>query len=84
MANEGVITVLNFFNVGKKRTKFGRWIDREGITQLEIEKRAKLSRGTISKLCNDKTYRPKHETITKIKKVLQQLGKDVPDDYFGM
>lgn len=76
--------MFSFFGLGKSRTKFGRWLDREGITQIEIERRAKLGRATISKLCNDSEYRPKFETVKKIRKALHQLGKDVPDDYFGM
>ena len=76
--------MFSFFGLGKSRTKFGRWLDREGITQLEIEKRAGLGRATISKLCNDKEYRPKFSTVTKIRKALRELGRDVPDDYFGM
>ena len=72
------------FGLGKKRSKFGRWLDRKGITQLEIEKLSGLSRGTVSRICNDKDYMPKHETIGRIKKALATLGESVPDDYFGM
>ncbi|MGG4042368.1 helix-turn-helix domain-containing protein [Bacillus smithii] len=73
------------FGLGKKRTKFGRWLDRQGIKQIEIEKKANLGRATVSRLCNDTDYRPKYETVLKIKKALKQLGHDVPpDDYFGM
>ncbi|CAM3778801.1 transcriptional regulator [Mesobacillus zeae] len=62
---------------------FGRWMDREGIAQMDIEQRAKLGRATISRLCNDFDYTPKYETITKVKKALKEVGKSVPDDYFG-
>lgn len=72
------------FGLGKKRTKFGKWIDREGVTQIEIEKYSGLSRRTISRLCNDSQYRPKFETVTKIRKALRKLGRDMPDDYLGM
>jgi transcriptional regulator with XRE-family HTH domain len=72
------------FGLGKNRTRFGRYIDQEEIKQIEIEELTGLSRGTISKLCNDKTYRPKLETVMKIKKALKQLGKSVHQDYFGM
>jgi transcriptional regulator with XRE-family HTH domain len=72
------------FGLGKKRTKFGKYLDREGITQSDIEAAASLSRRTISRLCNDMEYRPKYQTVTKIKKALHKLGKEVPDDYFGM
>lgn len=74
------------FGLGKKRSRFGKWLDKqEDLTQIELEKKARLSRGTISKLCNDADYRPKIETIAKIKKALKSLGKDVPpDDYFNL
>ena len=42
------------YGLGKKRTKFGRFLDRNGIAQIELERTSKLSTGTISKLCNDK------------------------------
>lgn len=76
--------MFSLFGLGKNRTKFGRWLDRSGITQSEIEESSGLSRRTISRLCNDKDYVPKFETVTKIKKALKELGESVPDDYFGM
>jgi transcriptional regulator with XRE-family HTH domain len=76
--------LLSLFGLGKKRTKFGKWLDREGITQLELEKRSNLSRRTISRLCNDETYRPKISTVTKIKRALKQLGRDIDDHYFDL
>ncbi|MEH7237296.1 helix-turn-helix domain-containing protein [Bacillus sp. JJ1562] len=72
------------FGLGKNRTKFGRWLDRQGISQIELEEESKLSRRTISRLCNDEEYRPKFSTVTKIRRALKRFGKDVPDDYFGM
>lgn len=71
------------FGLGKRRSKFGRWLDKQGVTQLELEKRSKLSRGTISSLCNDDNYQPKHETIIKIQHGLKTLGKNLPN-YFDM
>lgn len=77
--------MFGFFGLGKNRTKFGKFIDRKEITQIEMERLTGLSRGTISKLCNDKGYRPKLSTVSKIKKALKQLGEQAPpDDYFGM
>ncbi len=76
--------MFDFFNVKKKRTKFGEWLDREGLTQIELEERAKLSRGTVSKLCNDKSYRPKYETTMKIQKALKSMGKSVPGNFFDI
>lgn len=76
--------MFSFFGIGKERTKFGRWLDRKDITQLELEKLSGLSRRTISRLCNDEEYRPKFATVTRIKKALGKLGVNAPDDYFGL
>jgi DNA-binding XRE family transcriptional regulator len=81
---KGVFVMFSFFGLGKSRTKFGRWLDKKEITQVEIEELSGLSRRTISRLCNDEEYRPKIETVTKIKKALHKLNHNVPDDYFGM
>ena len=76
---------FDWFSLGKKRrSRFGRYLDHLGITQSELQRKAKVSQGTISKLCNDEDYVPKISTVTKIRKALKQLGKDMPDDYFGM
>ncbi|WP_412762324.1 helix-turn-helix domain-containing protein [Priestia megaterium] len=69
--------------LGKKRTKFGRWLDKqEDINQLELEKATKLSRPTISRLCNDKDYTPKYSTIYRINNGLRKLKKDVKVEDF--
>jgi transcriptional regulator with XRE-family HTH domain len=75
-----VIAML--FGLGKPRSKFGKKLDKEKISQLDLEKEAKLSRGTISKLCNDDSYRPKHDTELKVKKALQNLGVNKPERFF--
>ncbi|MCM3160974.1 helix-turn-helix transcriptional regulator [Metabacillus litoralis] len=73
------------FGLGKKRSKFGKWLDQKGITQSEVAKKAKVSNDTISRLCNESDYTPKISTVSKIKKALDKLGADTPpDDYFGM
>lgn len=76
--------LMNWFGIGKPRTKFGKRLDRIEITQLELENKSKLSRRTISRLCNDETYTPKISTVVKIKKALKSLGVKDPDDFFDM
>lgn len=76
--------MFSFFGLGKSRSKFGKYIDKHDIKQIEIEQLTGLSRGTISRVCNDREYRPKFETVQKIKNALRELGHDVSDDYFGM
>ncbi|MDZ4588732.1 helix-turn-helix domain-containing protein [Bacillus cereus] len=72
------------FGLGKNRTKFGRYLDSNGIAQIELERTSKLSTGTVSKLCNDKKYRPKFSTITQIVKGLKKLGKNIDEHDFWM
>lgn len=72
------------YGLGKKRTKFGRYLDKNGIAQVDLEKTSKLSTGTISKLCNSQKYKPKFSTITQIIKGLQKLGKKIDEKDFWM
>ncbi|AKR13150.1 XRE family transcriptional regulator (plasmid) [Bacillus thuringiensis] len=72
------------FGLGKNRTKFGRYLDSNEIAQIELERTSKLSTGTVSKLCNDKKYRPKFSTITQIVKGLKKLGKNIDEHDFWM
>ncbi|WP_336821275.1 helix-turn-helix domain-containing protein [Bacillus thuringiensis] len=72
------------FGLGKKRTKFGRYLDKNGIAQIELERTSKLSTATISKLCNEKKYRPKFSTIIQIVKGMEKLGKNIKEDEFWM
>ncbi|MGW9103809.1 helix-turn-helix domain-containing protein, partial [Priestia megaterium] len=41
-----------------KRSKFGRFLDKNGITQTEFAKKSHVSKTTISTLCNEKNYSP--------------------------
>ncbi|HEK9103343.1 TPA: helix-turn-helix transcriptional regulator [Bacillus pseudomycoides] len=77
--------MFNWFNLGKtNRTKFGKWLDKQGITQAELESKSKLSRATISKICNNHSYRPKFSTVVQITKGLKKLGKNIKEDDFWM
>ncbi|MGZ0135660.1 helix-turn-helix domain-containing protein [Priestia megaterium] len=69
--------------LGKQRTRFGRWLDKqEDINQLGLEQATNLSRHTISRLCNDKQYIPKFSTVHKINRGLKRLKKDVKVEDF--
>lgn len=72
------------FGLGKKRTTFGKKLDKAGIDQIELERASSLSRRTVSRLCNDDSYIPRIPTEQKVKKALKQLGVNNPDDFFPM
>lgn len=66
--------MFEFFGLGKQRTKFGRFLDRNSISQIEVSKKSKLSNSTLSKMSGNKDYRPKYSTITRVIKALKDMG----------
>ncbi|WP_407936256.1 helix-turn-helix domain-containing protein [Litchfieldia alkalitelluris] len=67
--------VIDVFGLGKKRSKFGKWLDREGLTQSEVAKKAKISNQTISRYCSGEDE-PKISTWVKIHRALKSMGYD--------
>ncbi|WP_201319120.1 transcriptional regulator [Paenibacillus sp. EPM92] len=61
------------FGLGKRRTKFGKWLDREGIKQGELP----VSKNTATRLCNDPKYSPYEETVLTVISYLRGRGYDV-------
>ncbi|MCJ7983558.1 helix-turn-helix transcriptional regulator [Priestia sp. OVL9] len=51
---------------GKKRSKLGRFLDKEGYSQTELSEITKINKNTISKICNDSNYVPSGTTIKKL------------------
>lgn len=69
----------------KKRSKLGRYLDREGFTQEELVKVSKVSRNTISRICSDPDYTPTVSTVKKIMAALKQLNPNAKvEDFFDM
>lgn len=77
---------MEWFGLGKKRSRLGKWLDQHGIAQLEVEKRSGLSRGTISKACSDDDYSPTLASAKKIIKAIRDLTKKNVDydDFWQM
>ena len=73
---------MSWFGIGKKRSKLGKWLDRHGVAQIEVEKETGLSRGTISRLCADDENKPTMKTAGKIIKFLKRLDKRVSYEDF--
>jgi predicted transcriptional regulator len=70
------------FGLGKPRSKFGKWVDRNGIVQKEIAEKAKLSEMSVSRMCNEKDYVPKVSTWVKVQRALKSMGYEVDRDRF--
>jgi len=70
---------------GKKRSKLGKFLDKNGYTQTELGELTKLNKSTISKLCTDASYVPSGNTIKKVMKALRMLDSNLkPDDFFDI
>lgn len=61
----------------KPRTRLGRYLDRNGITQGELERGSGISETTITKICNDIEYRPTEKTKIRIVVALREMDFDV-------
>ncbi|TYS57918.1 helix-turn-helix transcriptional regulator [Bacillus infantis] len=73
------------FGSGKKRSKLGKWIDRQGYTQEELKAASGVSRNTISKACNDPDYVPSPTVLKKLMKAIRQIKPDARAyDYFDL
>lgn len=77
---------MDWFGLGKKRSKLGKWLDRHGISQAEFSKISGVSRPTITRLCSDDKHEPNMSTAKKIIKAIRTLTeKDVHfDDFWSM
>jgi predicted transcriptional regulator len=72
------------FGLGKPRGKFGKWLDRNGINQSEVAKKAKVSNDTISRMCRPDSSPPKISTWVKIQRALKSMGYEVDQQDFWM
>lgn len=57
----------------KNRTRLGKWLDRNGIEQQELEEAANISRNTISRLCNNSQHTPSFKVVQKIMKAIKRV-----------
>jgi putative transcriptional regulator len=75
---------MNWFGIGKQRSKLGKYIDQHGISQKELEKSG-VSRATISRLCSNDEHQPTMVTAKKIINFLKRFDGTIKyDDFFDM
>lgn len=69
----------------KKRSKLGKFLDREGYTQEELVKASKVSRNTVSRICSDPDHVPTGSSIKKIMKAIKQIDPNArAEDFFDI
>jgi putative transcriptional regulator len=74
------------FGLGKPRSKFGKFLDKHGVTQQDIVRESGVNRGSVSRICQGDAFKPSMKNGTKILKALKKLtGKEVDyDDFWSM
>jgi putative transcriptional regulator len=86
MNNTGGNCMVNWFSLGKHRSKFGRFLDKNNLSQQDVVKKSGVSRGTISRLCQGDEFKPNMRSASKIIKSLRDLTKKNVDydDFWSM
>ena len=72
------------FGLGKPRSRFGKWLDRKGVSQKEVAKKAKVSEMTLTRMCSDRDHMPRISTWVKVQRALKSMGYEVDRDDFFM
>lgn len=84
--DKGARIMPNWFSLGKRRSSFGEFLDKHKLTQQDVVDKSKVSKSTVSRLCQNDGFQPNMRTAGKIIKALRQLtGKDVDyEDFWSM
>jgi putative transcriptional regulator len=70
---------MSFWGLGKRRSRFGKFLDTHSISQQEIAEESGVSKSTISRLCQPDDFEPNLNTAKKIIKALKK--HDTTIDY---
>lgn len=73
------------FGLGKPRSRFGKFLDKNNLSQQDIVKESGVNRGTISRICQGDAFQPSLKNGNKIIRALKKLtGKNVDYNDFWM
>ncbi|MDQ0862398.1 helix-turn-helix transcriptional regulator [Bacillus sp. V2I10] len=73
------------WGIGKTRSKLGKWLDKRGLEQKDLEKASKVSHKTISKACNEKDYIPSQSVMKKILSAVRKIDSNAKmNDFWDM
>ncbi len=71
--------------LGKKRSKFGSFMDKNSISQKNLSEKSGVSKSTISRLCHPEEYQPSMKNATRIIKALNEGGFKVSfEDFWNL
>lgn len=76
---------MSWFGLGKRRSRFGKYLDQNSIVQQEIAEESGVSKSTISRLCDPEEYEPSIKIAKKIIKALRKYDSNVDyTDFWDM
>ena len=76
---------MGLFGLGKSRTKTGRFLDSRGISQEFLANKTKINRNTVTKICSDKDYKPRIDTVRKVMKFIKSIDPSAKaEDFFDL
>ncbi|WDL97784.1 helix-turn-helix domain-containing protein [Alicyclobacillus sp. ALC3] len=67
---------MGWFGLGRPRTKFGKWMEDEGITQAELAQKSGVSQSVISELAHDAKAKPSWRTKKRLRDTLEEYGAE--------
>lgn len=62
--------------LGKPRSKFGKWLDKNSVSTVEFADECGVSRKTIGIAANDKEYVPGASVTRKIMRTVRKIEGD--------
>jgi putative transcriptional regulator len=65
------------FGLGKPRTRIGKFLDQNKITQEKIRGAAGIDRTIMAEICGNADYNPQMKTMIKIVSALRKMEYDV-------
>lgn len=73
------------FNIGKKRSKYGQFLDNHKIMQERIREETGLNKDTLTKACNNEDYKPRGSVAKLLLDAARKLsGENVTKKDFWM
>jgi putative transcriptional regulator len=73
------------FGLGKKRSRFGKYLDRHSISQQDVSNESGVSKSTISRLCQPDETEPTISVAKRIVKALKKFDSEVDyKDFWDM
>lgn len=65
------------YGLNKPRTKLGRFLDTNKLTQEKVRDYAGINRDVMAAICSDLYHDPQEKTMVKVVGALRTLGYDV-------